>query len=56
MVEPPEENNTQRKPEIDGSGWLFLMVAVVIMVVAAIITYEANDVMLAPPVSHLAAR
>ena len=57
MVDLRETNNLNRKVEIDSAGWLFLAVAVVIIVVAAMIAYEANDMMVANgPASHVTAR
>ena len=56
MVDLPEASNSERKAEIDTVGWLFLAFAVVITATAAMIAYEANDAMVAPPASHLAAR
>jgi hypothetical protein len=56
MVDLPEASNPERKAEIDTVGWLFLAFAVVITATAGMIAYEANDAMVAPPVSHVAAR
>jgi hypothetical protein len=56
MAYLPEASNPERKAEIDTVGWLFLAFAVVITATAAMIAYEANDAMVAPPVSHVAAR
>jgi hypothetical protein len=52
----PETSNPERKAEIDTVGWLFLAFAVGITATAAMIAYEANDEMVAPLVSHIAAR
>jgi hypothetical protein len=54
MADLPEASNPERKAEIDTVGWLFLAFAVVITATAGMIAYEAH--MVAPPVSHVAAR
>ena len=41
---------------IDAAGWLFLAIAVVIIAVAAMIAYEANDTRPNAPVSQIVAR
>jgi predicted Co/Zn/Cd cation transporter (cation efflux family) len=42
---------------IDAVGWLFSALVAVIIAVAALIAYEANDTMVAnAPVSHVVAR
>ncbi len=56
MAYLPEASNPERKAEIDTVGWLFLAFAVVITATAAMIAYEANDPMVTPSVSHVAAR
>jgi hypothetical protein len=56
MADLPEAINPERKAEIDTVGWLFLALAVVITATAAMIAYQANDAMVAPPVSHATAR
>jgi hypothetical protein len=42
-------------PQIDAVGWLYLILAVAIIVTAAVIAYEGTTTELGP-VSHLAAR
>jgi hypothetical protein len=57
MADLHETNNSERRPQIDTVGWLFLAFAVVITAAAAVVAYEANDTMVAnAPVSHLVAR
>jgi hypothetical protein len=56
MADLPEAINPEWKEQIDTVGWLFLAFAVVITATAAMIVYEANDAMVVPPVSHVAAR
>jgi len=58
MVDLRETNNPNRKVEIDPAGWLFLAIAVVVIIaVAAMIAYEANGAMIAKAlVSHVVAR
>jgi hypothetical protein len=57
MVDLRETNNPNRNVEIDSADWLFLAIAVVIIAVAAMIAYEANDTMVANgPASHVTAR
>jgi len=56
MADLPEAINPERKAQIDTVGWLFLAFAIVTTATAAMIVYEANDAMVAPPVSHVAAR
>jgi hypothetical protein len=41
---------------IDAIGWLFSALVVVIMAVAAVIAYEANDTRPSAPVSQIVAR
>ena len=55
MADSPEAINPERKAQIDTVGWLFLAFAIVTTATAALIVYEANDAMVAPPVSHVAA-
>lgn len=54
MVDLHETNKP--KPQIDAVGWLFLAFAVVVTAAAAMIAYEANETMVARPVSQIAAR
>jgi hypothetical protein len=56
MSDLHEARTPEREPQIDSVGWLFLAFAVVVTVTAAMIAYEANDAMVARPVSHVAAR
>jgi hypothetical protein len=57
MVDLRETNNPNRNVEIDSAGWLFLAIDVVIIAVAAMIAYEANDTMVANgPALHVTAR
>jgi hypothetical protein len=48
----------QPEPQIDTAGWLFLVFAVAVTAVAAMVAYNANDTIVAnaPPVSHVVAR
>ena len=56
MSDLHEARDPKREPQIDTVGWLFLAVAVVVTATAAMIAYEANDAMVARPVSQVAAR
>jgi hypothetical protein len=56
MSDLHEARDPEREPQIDKVGWLFLAFAVVVTATAAMIAYEANDAMLARPVSHVVAR
>ena len=57
MVDLHETNNSERRPQIDTVGWLFLAFAVAITAAAAMVAYEANDTMIAnSSVSHIMAR
>ena len=56
MADLHETNNPQPKPQIDTVGWLFLAFAIILTATAAMIAYEANEAMVARPVSQVAAR
>ena len=47
-----------REPQIDTAGWVYSVVAVVIIASAVIVAYKANDVVVAnaPVVSQIVAR
>jgi hypothetical protein len=52
-----EARGSEREPQIDTVGWLFLVFAVAITAAAAMIAYKANDTMVAHAlVSQLATR
>jgi hypothetical protein len=56
MSDLHEARDPEREPQIDNVGWLFLAFAVVVTATAAMIAYEANDPMVARPISHVATR
>jgi hypothetical protein len=56
MSDLHEARDPGREPQIDNVGWLFLAFAVVVTATAAMIAYEANDAMVASPISQVAAR
>jgi hypothetical protein len=57
MSDLHEARDPEREPQIDTVGWLFATLAVAIIVVAAVIAYQANDLTVAnAPVSHVVAR
>jgi hypothetical protein len=57
MSDLHEAHGPEREPQIDTVGWLFLVFAVAITAVAAIVTYKASETMVAnAPVSQVVAR
>jgi hypothetical protein len=57
MSDLHEARDPRREPQIDTVGWLFLAFAVAITAAAAMVSYKANDTMVAnAPVSHVVAR
>jgi hypothetical protein len=57
MVDLHQSHNPEPSAGIDTLGWLFSAFAVVILVVGALIAYEATDMRAAnAPVSHVVAR
>jgi hypothetical protein len=57
MSDLHEARRPEREPQIDTAGWLFLVVAVAITAVAAMVAYNSNEAVFGnAPVSHVAAR
>jgi hypothetical protein len=54
MADLRETSNPECKTQIDTIGWLFVAFVVVITAFAAMIAYNANDVMVTNTVSHVA--
>jgi hypothetical protein len=51
-----EMNDPKRKEQIDTAGWVFLVLAITIVAVAAMVAYNGNDAMVAnTTVSHVEA-
>jgi hypothetical protein len=57
MSDLHEARDPKREPQIDTVGWVFLAFAVAVTAAAAMVAYEANDMLVAnAPVSHVVAR
>jgi hypothetical protein len=57
MSDLHEVRDSEREPQIDTEGWLFLILAVGIIAAAVMVAYKGNDTMVAnAPVSHVVTR
>jgi hypothetical protein len=57
MSDLHEVRDPEHEPQIDTEGWLFLVLAVGIIIAAVMVAYKGNDTMVAnAPVSHVVAR
>jgi len=51
-----ETNDPKRKEQIDTAGWVFLVLAITIIVIAAMVAYNGNNAVVAnTTVSHVSA-
>ena len=57
MSDLHEARDSEREPQIDTEGWIFLVLAVGIVAAAVMVAYKANDTMVAnAPASQVVAR